>query len=89
VAGELTATVVGGGIAGLAPALAAFDQARRPRCQKIVRQAIMIARFGADLGGGWRQPVRNGLLRLVPAGAAVRLGAPIVRWTPPATTAHQ
>jgi 2-polyprenyl-6-methoxyphenol hydroxylase-like FAD-dependent oxidoreductase len=74
---------------GLAPALAAFDQARRPRCQKIVRQAIMIARFGADLGGGWRQPVRNGLLRLAPAGAAVRLGAPIVRWTPPATAAHQ
>jgi 2-polyprenyl-6-methoxyphenol hydroxylase-like FAD-dependent oxidoreductase len=68
---------------GMAAALAAFDQARRPRCQKIVRQSIMIARFGTDLGGGWRQSVRNSLLRLVPAGAVTKLGASIVRWTPP------
>jgi 2-polyprenyl-6-methoxyphenol hydroxylase-like FAD-dependent oxidoreductase len=67
----------------LAAALTAFDQARRPRCQRIVRTAAMIARFGADLGGGWRQPVRNALLRLAPPGPLLKMGAPIIRWTPP------
>jgi hypothetical protein len=43
----------------------------------------MIARVGADLGGGWRQTVRNTLLRLAPPGPLVKVGAPIVRWTPP------
>lgn len=87
--GRMIGTPVAAG-GGLAPALAAFDQARRPRCRKIARQGIMIARFGADLGGGWRQPVRNSLLRLVPAAAVAKLGVPIVRWTPPpAAAAHQ
>lgn len=68
----------------LASALAAFDRARRPRCQQIARQAVLIARFGADLGGGWRQSVRNTLLRLIPAGAVVKAGTQVVGWTPPA-----
>lgn len=67
----------------LAAALAAFDQARRPRCRQIARLSVIMARFGADLGGGWRQTARNGLLRLVPAGSVVRAGAPVVRWTAP------
>ncbi len=67
----------------LAPALAAFDQARRPRCRNIARQSVMVARLGADLGGGWRQSVRNSLMHLIPVAPAIRAGAPIVRWTPP------
>ncbi len=67
----------------LAAALTAFDRIRRPRCQQIVRTAIMIARIGADLGGGWRQTARNTLLRLAPPGPLLKAGAPIVGWTPP------
>jgi len=69
--------------ADMTAALTAFDRARRPRCQQIVRTAAMIARIGADLGGGWRQPVRNTLLRLAPAKTLVKAGAPIVRWQAP------
>jgi hypothetical protein len=43
----------------------------------------IIARFGADLGGGRRQTVRNTVLKLTPAGLAVEAGAPLVRWTAP------
>lgn len=67
----------------LAAALTAFDRARRPRCQRIVRTAAMIARIGADLGGGWRQTARNTALRLAPAAPLVKAGAPIVRWAAP------
>jgi 2-polyprenyl-6-methoxyphenol hydroxylase-like FAD-dependent oxidoreductase len=80
--GRLIAAPVCAG-AGLATALAAFDQARRPRCRKIARLSVMVAAFGADLGGGWRQPVRNGLLRLTPPRLAARGGLPIVTWTAP------
>ena len=64
-------------------ALTAFDAARRPRCQQLARTAVMIARFGADLGGGWRQTARNTLLRLAPAGPLLKAGAPIVGWEAP------
>jgi 2-polyprenyl-6-methoxyphenol hydroxylase-like FAD-dependent oxidoreductase len=63
--------------------MAAFDQARRPRCQRIVRAAVTIGRFGSDLPGGWRQSVRNAVLRMSPAGPMIRMGEPIVRWSPP------
>jgi 2-polyprenyl-6-methoxyphenol hydroxylase-like FAD-dependent oxidoreductase len=67
----------------LVAALSAFDLARRRRCQQIVRTAIMIARFGADLGGGWRQTVRNSVLRLAPASPLLKVGSSVVRWTAP------
>jgi 2-polyprenyl-6-methoxyphenol hydroxylase-like FAD-dependent oxidoreductase len=67
----------------LARQLSAFDQARRPRCQRIVRTGITVARFGAGLGGGWRQTVRNTVMRIAPPGPLIKAGAPIVRWTPP------
>ena len=75
------APVLAGG--EMAAAMAAFDQARRARCQRIVRTAIAIGRFGSDLPGGWRQHVRNAVLRLSPAGPMIRIGQPIVRWSPP------
>lgn len=77
----IAAPVTAGG--DLATALATFDQARRPRCRQLARLSATTARFGADLGGGWRQSVRNTLLRLAPAGSLARAGAPIVRWTAP------
>jgi 2-polyprenyl-6-methoxyphenol hydroxylase-like FAD-dependent oxidoreductase len=69
--------------ADLGSALSAFDQARRPRCQKIARLAVITARFGCDLGGGWRQSVRNAMLRLAPPKILVRAGTQVVDWTPP------
>jgi 2-polyprenyl-6-methoxyphenol hydroxylase-like FAD-dependent oxidoreductase len=69
--------------ADLGSALAAFDQARRPRCQRIARLSVMTARFGCDLGGGWRQPVRNAVLRLAPPKILIRAGTQVVDWTSP------
>ncbi|HEY3958001.1 MAG TPA: FAD-dependent monooxygenase [Streptosporangiaceae bacterium] len=67
----------------LAAAMAAFDQARRSRCRQLARQASQLARFGFELGDGWRQSARNTLLRLIPAGPALKAGARMTRWTPP------
>ena len=67
----------------LAAALAAFDGARRPRCRQIARTAIITARLGCDVGGGWRQTVRNAIFRRLPAASLVKAGAPVVRWTAP------
>ncbi|MGD0702848.1 MAG: NAD(P)/FAD-dependent oxidoreductase [Trebonia sp.] len=67
----------------LAAALAAYDGARRPRCKQIARTAILTARFGCDLGGGWRQPVRNAIFRLLPPAPLLKAGQSIVRWTAP------
>jgi hypothetical protein len=66
----------------LPAALAAFDKARRPRCRQLARMSVVIAKFGADLGGR-RQTVRNTLMRLAPAKSLVKAGAPVVRWTAP------
>jgi 2-polyprenyl-6-methoxyphenol hydroxylase-like FAD-dependent oxidoreductase len=77
----IAAPVAAGG--DLAAALATFDQARRPRCRQIARMSAVVAKFGADLGGGWRQSARNTALRLMPAGPLVKAGAPVVRWTAP------
>jgi 2-polyprenyl-6-methoxyphenol hydroxylase-like FAD-dependent oxidoreductase len=80
--GRLIAAPVSAG-AGLGTALAAFDQARRPRCHKIARLAVMTARFGCDLGGGWRQQARNAVLRLAPPKLLVRAGTQVVDWSAP------
>ena len=69
--------------ADLGTALSEFDQVRRSRCRKIARLSVMTARFGADLGGGWRQPVRNAMLRLAPPKLLVRAGTQVVDWTAP------
>jgi 2-polyprenyl-6-methoxyphenol hydroxylase-like FAD-dependent oxidoreductase len=80
--GRLIAAPVSDG-SDLAAALAAFDQTRRARCRKIGRLAWMVARFGADLGGGWRQPARNAVLRLAPPRLLARAGTQVANWTPP------
>ena len=80
--GRLIAAPVNDG-ADLGGALAAFDQTRRARCRKIGRLAKVVAGFGADLGGGWRQPARNAVLRLAPPRLLIRAGTQVVNWTPP------
>jgi 2-polyprenyl-6-methoxyphenol hydroxylase-like FAD-dependent oxidoreductase len=80
--GRLIAAAVNDG-SGLGGALAAFDRTRRARCRRIGRLAEVVARFGADLGGGWRQPARNALLRLAPPRLMMRAGTQVVNWTPP------
>jgi 2-polyprenyl-6-methoxyphenol hydroxylase-like FAD-dependent oxidoreductase len=77
----IAAPVLAGG--DMAAALTAFDRARRPRCRRIARTGVMVARFGADVGPGWRQTARNAVLRLLPAGSLLKAGEPIVRWSAP------
>jgi 2-polyprenyl-6-methoxyphenol hydroxylase-like FAD-dependent oxidoreductase len=67
----------------LTAALASFDQARRPRCRQLARQATLQARLGFELGPGWRQSVRNALLRRVPPGPLFKAGARFASWAPP------
>ncbi len=67
----------------LGASLAAFDRVRRPRCERIGRTGVMIARYGADVGAGWRQRVRNSVVRALPARLLIRAGEPILRWTAP------
>ncbi|KIH99060.1 FAD-binding monooxygenase [Streptomonospora alba] len=81
--GRLVAAPVAAGGA-MAPAMAAYDRTRRPRCRAIARRAVQLARFGADLGGGWRQSARNTALRLIPGALAAKgAGGSIMSWTPP------
>jgi 2-polyprenyl-6-methoxyphenol hydroxylase-like FAD-dependent oxidoreductase len=67
----------------LARALSAFDRARRPRCRWLARQATRIARYGFELGPGWRQDVRRSVLRILPVGLAMAAGSRVTRWVPP------
>ncbi|MFL1380397.1 FAD-dependent monooxygenase [Nocardiopsis protaetiae] len=79
--GALVAAPVAEG-ADQAEAMDRFDAARRPACRNIARQAAFIAKVGADLGGGWRQSVRNALLRRVPTRALALAGSSAVGWDP-------
>jgi 2-polyprenyl-6-methoxyphenol hydroxylase-like FAD-dependent oxidoreductase len=79
--GSLIAAPVAAGTADLATALAAYDQSSRPRCRQIARFSNTVAKFGADLGGGWRQSVRNTALKLLPVGSLTKAAAPLVNWT--------
>lgn len=71
----------------LAPALDGFDAARRPRCHALARSSVMTGRFGAHLAGGWRQTLRNSLMRLTPVRAVQRGAAIAMGWTPPQSAA--
>lgn len=84
--GRLIGVPVAAG-SSLTAAFADFDGARRPRCRALARASLATARFGAHLGGGWRQSVRNGLMRLVPASAIQRGAQAAMGWTPSAPAA--
>src|SRR5689334_21197812 len=61
-AGRMIAAPAAAG-ADLADALGAFDRVRRPRCRRLARQALLLARLGFELGPGWQQAARNTLMR--------------------------
>jgi 2-polyprenyl-6-methoxyphenol hydroxylase-like FAD-dependent oxidoreductase len=67
----------------LTAAARAYDEARRPRCRALARAALASARFGAHLGGGYRQTFRNAMMRLVPASAIQRGAQSAMGWVPP------
>lgn len=67
----------------LAPALEGFDAVRRPRCRALARSSVASGRLGAHLGGGWRQTLRNGLMRRTPTAAVQRGSQAAMGWTPP------
>ena len=69
--------------AELAGALARFDAERRPRCRALGRASLASARIGSHLGGGWRQTLRNALMRRVPSSMIQRGSHAAMGWTPP------
>jgi len=68
----------------LTAALDRFDKERRPRCRALGRASLASARIGSHLGGGWRQSLRNALMRRVPSSMIQRGSQAAMGWTPPA-----
>ncbi|MEG9248341.1 FAD-dependent oxidoreductase [Arthrobacter sp. Soc17.1.1.1] len=81
--GLLIGRPVNGGVA-LQAALSTFDALRRPRTQKIARQSRSAGRVGAGLDSRISIAVRNTLMRVVPAGSAMKAGASVLAWRAPA-----
>ncbi len=83
--GACVGTLIGEPIArgeSLAEAIATYDGLRRPRGRLIARRSVLTGRFGADLGPGLPQTLRNTALRLIPTGLVVDAGAGVLDWTP-------
>ncbi|WP_262285653.1 FAD-dependent oxidoreductase [Micromonospora sp. MA102] len=72
-----------GGTDDLAGALAAYDRQRRPRSQAIARASARAARYGQQLRHPAAVALRDGVLRLTPARAALRAAARYADWRPP------
>jgi 2-polyprenyl-6-methoxyphenol hydroxylase-like FAD-dependent oxidoreductase len=79
----VTLAVAIGGQADVPAALAAYDQARRARTQRLVRASWTAGRIAQ-----WRNPLaaglRDTLARLLPPSAYLRSMADTLGWTPPA-----
>ncbi|MET8836456.1 FAD-dependent oxidoreductase [Micromonospora sp. NPDC004540] len=73
-----------GGRADLAGALTAYGRQRRPRSQAVARASARAARYGQQLRHPAAVAVRDALLRLIPARAALRGAARYADWQPPA-----
>ncbi|SDS78956.1 FAD-dependent oxidoreductase [Microlunatus soli] len=80
--GRLIAAPVAAG-QDLGDAMTAFDRTRRPRCRRLARQGLLLARIGDAVPGGWRQIVRNTLLRRVPVAPMIRVGARFMKTEQP------
>lgn len=72
---------------GIDPALAAYDRLRRPRTQRITRQAGLLGRV-LQARGPVASRLRDTALRLTPPGAAARQALAVQRWEPPAEPAR-
>lgn len=66
--------------ATLQSALDQFDALRRPRTQKIAHQFQRAGQIGAHLQGRISIAVRNTLIKMVPAGSALKVGSSILTW---------
>lgn len=64
-------------------ALTAYDRQRRPRSQAVARAAARTGRFGQQLRHPAALALRNALIRLTPAGTALRGMARYADWQPP------
>ncbi|WP_395726980.1 FAD-dependent monooxygenase [Nakamurella sp.] len=71
------------GPAGIDAALAEYDRLRRPRTQRIARQAGILGRV-LQAHGPVVSRLRDAGLRLTPPGAAARSALAVQRWAPPA-----
>jgi 2-polyprenyl-6-methoxyphenol hydroxylase-like FAD-dependent oxidoreductase len=68
----------------IASCLAEYDRVRRPRSQQVARAAARIGRIGQQLTNPVAVALRNTLMRLTPAGVALRSMARHADWDPPA-----
>ncbi len=69
--------------ASLQHAVGTFDSLRRPRTQNIARQSQRTAQFGAHLQGKIGIGARNTLMKMLPAGPAMKAGSSILTWHTP------
>ncbi len=76
--------VDGGDGPGIDAALDTYDRLRRPRTQRIARQAALLGRV-LQAGGPVSSRARDGLLRLAPERAVARRILALQRWSPPVT----
>jgi 2-polyprenyl-6-methoxyphenol hydroxylase-like FAD-dependent oxidoreductase len=83
-AATLAALLAGTG--GVEDALAAYDRLRRPRTQRIARQAGILGRI-LQARGPVSSRLRDTVLRLTPPSAAARSALAVQRWDPPARPA--
>ena len=84
----LAALVTGGNdtAAGtdIAAGLARYDSVRRARTTPIARRSRQLGRI-AQADGPLSAALRNALIRMTPAGSAVRAAQKLQSWEPPAT----
>jgi 2-polyprenyl-6-methoxyphenol hydroxylase-like FAD-dependent oxidoreductase len=75
--------VVLASVAGRPDGLAAYDQQRRPRSQRVAKASRAIGRFGQQLRNPIAVTVRNTAMRLTPPRLALRSMARYADWRPP------
>jgi 2-polyprenyl-6-methoxyphenol hydroxylase-like FAD-dependent oxidoreductase len=80
-AATLAALLTGRG--SVEDALVGYDRLRRPRTQRIARQAGILGRV-LQAGGPVSSRLRDTALRLTPPSAAARSALAVQRWQPPA-----
>ncbi|WP_410635429.1 FAD-dependent monooxygenase [Amycolatopsis sp. cmx-4-83] len=63
--------------------LKTYDEERRPRSQKVAKESVRMGKLGPQLTHPIATKLRTAAARLLPAKAAVRIGAGITGWRPP------
>ncbi|MEU7789173.1 FAD-dependent monooxygenase [Amycolatopsis sp. NPDC049159] len=63
--------------------LRTYDEERRPRSQKVAKESVRMGKLGPQLTHPIATKLRTVAARLLPAKAAVRIGAGVTGWRPP------